>query len=114
MQARAESRRRTAVVGRPVRFCTASAGARLLPLSWRMSDPTLDSRSRPAHGRRAIVVLLVDDQAFVGAAVGLLLESELDIELPFRLCAPAFKALASARRAASCSVRTRALDSRMN
>jgi hypothetical protein len=41
-----------------------------------MSDPTLDSRSRPSHGRRAIVVLLVDDQAFVASALGMLLQSE--------------------------------------
>ena len=46
-----------------------------------MIDPKLDARSQTSAGRRPIVVLLVDDQPFVGAAVGLLLESEADIEL---------------------------------
>lgn len=43
--------------------------------------PTLDPRADPAAGRRPIVVLLVDDQAFIGNVVGLLLDSERDIEL---------------------------------
>jgi CheY-like chemotaxis protein/HPt (histidine-containing phosphotransfer) domain-containing protein len=46
-----------------------------------MSDPAVDPRFRPSGGRRPIVVLLVDDQRFIGAAVGHLLESEADIEL---------------------------------
>lgn len=46
-----------------------------------MIDSTPDTRSGPSNGRRPIVVLLVDDQAFVGKALGLLLESEQDIEL---------------------------------
>ena len=46
-----------------------------------MIDPTLDTRSPSSDRRRPIVVLLVDDQAFVGAAVRMLLESEPDIEL---------------------------------
>ena len=59
-----------------------------------MSDPTLDSRASPSPGRRAIVVLLVDDQAFVGAALSLLLESEPDIEL--HTCLSAVNAIAMA------------------
>jgi PleD family two-component response regulator len=46
-----------------------------------MIDPTLDTRSRPPDGRRPIVVLLVDDQPFVAAALGQILRSEADIEL---------------------------------
>jgi DNA-binding NarL/FixJ family response regulator len=46
-----------------------------------MIDPTLHIRSLPSDGRRPIVVLLVDDQAFIGAALGLMLKSESDIEL---------------------------------
>ena len=94
MQARADTRRRAALRQTPVRFCTARSCARLLPFSWRMSDPTLDSRASPSPGRRAIVVLLVDDQAFVGAALSLLLESEPDIEV--HSCLSAVNAIARA------------------
>ena len=59
-----------------------------------MSDPTLDTRSMSSQGRRAIVVLLVDDQAFVGAALSLLLESEPDIEV--HSCLSAVNAIARA------------------
>jgi DNA-binding response OmpR family regulator len=49
----------------------------------------------PASGsRRPIVVLLVDDQRFVGAAVGQLLASEPDIDLHF--CDQALEAIAMA------------------
>jgi CheY-like chemotaxis protein len=63
-----------------------------------MSDQTLDSRSKPAPGRRAIVVLLVDDQAFVGSALGMLLVSEPDIEL--HCCLSAVDAVAMANEVA--------------
>jgi PleD family two-component response regulator len=63
-----------------------------------MGDSTLDTHSRPPAGRRPIVVLLVDDQPFVGAAVGLLLESETDIELHF--CQSATNAIAMANQLA--------------
>ena len=63
-----------------------------------MSDPTLDTRSVSSQGRRAIVVLLVDDQAFVGAAVSLLLESEPDIEV--HSCLSAVNAIARANEIA--------------
>jgi PleD family two-component response regulator len=46
-----------------------------------MIEPRLDPDSTPSDGRRPIVVLLVDDQAFIGAALGILLKSESDIEL---------------------------------
>src|SRR5471030_3423632 len=46
-----------------------------------MINPTPDTRSGPSGRRRPIVVLLVDDQPFVGTALGLLLKSEPDIEL---------------------------------
>jgi CheY-like chemotaxis protein/HPt (histidine-containing phosphotransfer) domain-containing protein len=47
-------------------------------------------------GRRPIVVLLVDDQRFVGAAVGQLLETEPDIEL--HCCQRAADAIAMANQ----------------
>jgi DNA-binding response OmpR family regulator len=46
-----------------------------------MIEPTVDPRATPSNGRRPIVVLLVDDQAFIGAALGMLLKSESDIDL---------------------------------
>lgn len=63
-----------------------------------MIDPTLTTHPRPSEGRRPIVVLLVDDQPFVGTAVGLLLESETDIELHF--CRWAVNAIALANQIA--------------
>src|ERR1700722_15471911 len=68
------------------------------PITVGMGDPTSDIRSRPPAGRRPIVVLLVDDQSFVGAAVGQLLESERDIQL--RCCLSAVDAIALANRIA--------------
>jgi len=63
-----------------------------------MIDPTLDTRSEPPVKRRPIVILLVDDQAFTGAALRLLLESERDIEL--HCCLSAVDAVAQANRIA--------------
>src|SRR5579862_4042239 len=63
-----------------------------------MINPTLDTRSRSPAGRRPIVVLLVDDQSLVGAALGLLLESESDIEL--HCCLWAVNAIALANQIA--------------
>jgi DNA-binding NarL/FixJ family response regulator len=63
-----------------------------------MIDPALDIRSQPADGRRPIVVLLVDDQPFVGSALGMLLKSETDIEL--HCCLAATNAIASANEIA--------------
>ncbi len=48
------------------------------------------------EGRRPIVVLLVDDQRFVGAAVGQLLATESDIEL--HCCHQAVDAIAMANQ----------------
>ena len=50
----------------------------------------------PSEGRRPIVVLLVDDQRFVGAAVGRLLGAEPDIEL--HCCLQAVDAIAMANQ----------------
>ena len=62
-----------------------------------MIDPTYDTRSG-APARPSIVVLLVDDQAFVGAALGLLIESEPDIDL--RCCRSPGQAIALANQVA--------------
>jgi CheY-like chemotaxis protein len=61
-----------------------------------MMDSAPDSPLSASHGRRKIVVLLVDDQAFVGAAVRLLLASEPDIEL--HCCLASADAIAFANR----------------
>lgn len=61
-----------------------------------MLEPALDTRSRPSNDRPPIVVLLVDDQPFIGAAVGLLLASEPDIEL--HCCLAAADAIAMANQ----------------
>src|SRR5713226_4796475 len=50
----------------------------------------------PSEGRRPIVVLLVDDQRFVGAAVGQLLGAEPDIAL--HCCLQAVDAIAMANQ----------------
>ena len=63
-----------------------------------MNDSTLDTRAGRRDSRRPIVVLLVDDQTFVGAAVGQLLESESDIEL--HCCLSAVNAIAMANQIA--------------
>lgn len=63
-----------------------------------MIDNPHHTRLRASGGARPIVVLLVDDQPFVGAAVGLLLESEADIEL--HCCFQAADAIAMANRTA--------------
>jgi hypothetical protein len=46
-----------------------------------MIGPTPVTRSWPSDRRRPIVVLTLDDQPLVGAALSLLLKSEPDIEL---------------------------------
>ena len=63
-----------------------------------MYSPTLDIPPRPSDIRKPIVVLLVDDQAFVGAALGMLLESEPDIDL--HCCVFAVNAIALANQIA--------------
>jgi DNA-binding response OmpR family regulator len=60
--------------------------------------PVLDVRAAPSDSRPPIVVLLVDDQAFVGAALGMLLKSELDIQL--HSCLRAVDAIAVANKIA--------------
>jgi CheY-like chemotaxis protein/HPt (histidine-containing phosphotransfer) domain-containing protein len=54
--------------------------------------------ARPADGRRPVVVLLVDDQQFVGTAVRMLLAQETDVEL--HCCEQALEAVAMANRIA--------------
>jgi DNA-binding NarL/FixJ family response regulator len=63
-----------------------------------MTDPTLDIGPGPPVGRRPIVLLLVDDQPFVGAALRMLLDTEPDIEL--HCCLSAAKAIALANQIA--------------
>jgi PleD family two-component response regulator len=46
-----------------------------------MNDPKVVPAEQATTLRRAIVLLVVDDQPFVGAALRLLLQSETDIEL---------------------------------
>jgi DNA-binding NarL/FixJ family response regulator len=59
-------------------------------------DPTADTRLPSSDGLRPIVVLLVDDQAFIGAALGVLLRSEPDIDL--HCCLRAVNAVALANQ----------------
>ena len=59
-----------------------------------MIESTSSTGSRPSDGLRPIVVLLVDDQAFIGSVVGQMLESEPDIEL--HCCLSALNAIAVA------------------
>ena len=61
-----------------------------------MVDQVLDTNGRSAEERRQIVVLLVDDQVFVGAAVGRLLATEHDIGL--HCCRNALEAIAVANQ----------------
>lgn len=61
-----------------------------------MVDQVLDTNGRAAEERRQIVVLLVDDQAFVGVAVGRLLATEPDIGL--HCCRHALEAIAVANQ----------------
>jgi PleD family two-component response regulator len=61
-----------------------------------MIDPSRDPLSPPIGAVGPIVVLLVDDQAFVGAALRMLLRSEADIEL--HCCLSAVEAVAAANR----------------
>jgi PleD family two-component response regulator len=63
-----------------------------------MIDQKPDAAGGPPAIRRPIVVLLVDDQRFIGAAVGQLLAAESDIEL--HCCDRAVDAIASANRVA--------------
>ena len=78
-------------------FGTASIAWPLLR-SGSVIDPTADTRVPPSDGRRPIVVLLVDDQAFIGAALGVLLRSEPDIDL--HCCLWAVNAVALANQIA--------------
>ena len=57
----------------------------VLPLCHRrwMADQAPETHRRSAEDHRPIVVLLVDDQPFVGAAVGRLLATEQDIDLHY-------------------------------
>jgi CheY-like chemotaxis protein/HPt (histidine-containing phosphotransfer) domain-containing protein len=59
-----------------------------------MVDQVLDTNRGSAGDQRQIIVLLVDDQAFVGAAVGRLLSTEHDIGL--HCCRNALDAIAMA------------------
>jgi PleD family two-component response regulator len=63
-----------------------------------MINPIVDTRSPSSDVRRPIVVLLVDDQPFIGTVLGMLLESEPDIEL--HCCLWAVNAIALANQVA--------------
>ncbi len=63
-----------------------------------MTEPTSEVRSEPSDGRQPIVVLLVDDQAFIGTALRMLLASETDIKL--HCCLSAKDAIAIANEIA--------------
>ena len=68
----------------------------MLPVIRNTIDHALETTSRAPQGRRPIVVLLVDDQRFVGAAVGQLLAAEPDIDL--HCCISAADAIAMANQ----------------
>lgn len=80
-----------------MRFCTAPIAR---PSYYESVDdrPALDTCAPLPDGQPPIVVLLVDDQAFVGAALGMLLKSELDIKL--HSCLQAVDAIAFANKIA--------------
>src|SRR5258708_34323360 len=61
-----------------------------------MVDQVSDMPSGPSDGRPPIVVLLVDDQQFIGTVVSQLLASESDIEL--HCCLHAADAVATANQ----------------
>jgi PleD family two-component response regulator len=61
-----------------------------------MIEPTLGAGARSADGRRPIVVLLVDDQPFIGSALRMILQSQPDIEL--HQCLLAVNAIALANQ----------------
>lgn len=61
-----------------------------------MTPDALNNQRLSPDARRAIVVLLVDDQAFVGAAIGRLLATEHDIE--FHYCSHPLDAVALANQ----------------
>jgi DNA-binding response OmpR family regulator len=63
-----------------------------------MIDQKPDAAGAPPDIRRPIVVLLVDDQKFIGSAVGQLLAAESDMELHY--CDRALDAVATANRVA--------------
>jgi CheY-like chemotaxis protein len=59
-------------------------------------DHALDPNRPPADAARRLLVLLVDDQSFVGAAIGQLIATERDVEL--QVCLHARDAVATANR----------------
>ena len=72
------------------------ANARLDVISQRMADQAAAIVRHPPDTRPPIVVLLVDDQQFIGTVVGQLLASETDIEL--HCCLHGSEAIALANR----------------
>jgi DNA-binding NarL/FixJ family response regulator len=93
----------SAETGRPL-VCAllhSPTGPTALPSRWksthrRMIEQAPQTTRVSSEGRRPIVVLLVDDQRFVGAAVGQLLAAEPDIEL--HCCIKAVDAIAMANQ----------------